>query len=630
MGRLSPVSQTAAPDQSVLPPSWFNKLVVRSPIVIFCVTFMAAKYGFWKVHRAYVSSSVLLCVVGASFMVLQRVCLNNTTDAFVDDYCLSDSNMRTVIAFYLSVFSALPSFMVTTAFDAFRVGQLKYGICEGVYIALATSSPLKYKRKTFFLGGKWAALICVVMFLYTIPNALQTVTNPFIYTNSVFVRNKSIARVVPSIQSYDTPEFDATLNQLAQEGASAFQVEKQLTFLNFESAFAVLLQVRAFSAGDSSTKSRNGNVTTNVVRYSYLDSTVVIDGDLSNALRQQDTLATVNTQCSITTGVTSRLADLQTPSSQYFNVTALPEDSGESVNITVLFITNFDFLGNTSNAVMLKATSFLGECAECQPLLASQDVSGNLTTCTSTITFTNQEFIYTVGTGGVMPVRTLDTPTTVAPYTAGILITAYAASADNSVNLFPPNSQFVNALLTQYLAYPQGLFEDRIPNLMHNKMCSAASQTLGQLWTLALGASSNPDSTALLSDVPLYNIVLLTHISTRTAAITVGVLITFAVLVCAFGMVCAHQSPINIKTATEDAFIASVDDDYITHKRRGGASNDPDLQIDCAFAGVTQLYCRAIQSHVNPNPHSAPNKPNRMILTHNKVGVVPDKQMDYV
>ena len=595
-------------------------------------------------HKAYVLTFALLGALGASFIVLQHFCLNNITDAFVDNYCLSDSNMRTVIASYLTVFAALLSFMVTTAIDAFRVGQLEHGISEGVYIALATSSPFKYKCRTLRLRGKWGALMGVATFLFIVPSYLQTATNPFIYTNTVFVKNKSTARVVPSIQSYDEPDSDAAINLLAQEGDSTFQIEQISNFVNFESAFAVLFQVRAFSAGESSFKSRDGNVTTNVVRYSYLDSTVVVDGDLSNALRQQDTLATVNTQCSITVGVTSRLVDLQTTSSQYFNVTAEATVSGQSFNATLLFLTDFGFSGNSSSAVSLRATSFIGECANCQPLLASRRVFGNLTTCTSVITFANQEFIYTVGTGGVVPLRTLNTPITVAPYTAGILIAGYAASADNSVSLLPSNSLYVDALLAQYQAYPQGLFEDRFSNLMHNKVCSGASQTLGQLWLLS-------DSTALLEDVPLYNVVLLTHISTRTAAVTVGVLIVFAVLVCAFGMVCAHKSPINIKAATENALIASVDNDYIAYKRSELASNDPDLQLDRAFDTTTQLFCRAI--HLDPQPltqpppikaipqsppvgpqatpQPPPSNPNHVILTRWKhAGAVPDKQVDYV
>ena len=591
---------------------------------------MAAKYGCWRVHRVYVLSFALLCAVGASFIVLQRVCLNHKTDAFVDHYCLSDSNMRTVIAFYLTVFAALVSGMVTTAFDAFRVRQLEHGISEGVYIALATSSPLRYKVRTFLLGGKWGVLICVVTFLFIVPNALQTVFNPFTFTNGVYMKNRSTARVVPAVQDYDNPQLDTVINQYYQEGASGFLNEELQNSFSFASALAVLLQIRAFSAGESSIKSRDGNVTTNVVRYSYLDSFRVVNGDLSNALIAQDTVATVNTHCNPTTVMTSRLVDLQTASSQYFNVSGngYPDDRSQDVNHTVVYVTTFDVIGNASDEVTLQATSFVGACDDCQPLLPRQDLSGNFTSCTSIVTFTNQEFIYTVVTGGVVPVRALDTPSSVAPYTAGILIAGYAASADVSADILPGDNPFVAALVAQYMAYPQGLFEDRTPNLMHNKLCSAASQTLGQLWTLALSNSSNPNSTALLADVPLYNIVLLTYISTRAVAITVGVLLVFAVLVCAIGMVCASQSPINIKAATENALIASVDDDYIAHKRAGGASNDPDLQVDGAFNNVT-LYCRAVNS--GPDPHLTSKKPDRLILTRiGAAGVVPDKHVDYI
>ena len=108
---------------------------------------MAAKYHFWEVQKGFVGLVTLLSLIAASFMALQQVCLNNASNAFVEHYCLSDSNMRTVIAFYLTAFSTLLAFMVSQAFNAFRVSRLEHGINEGVYIALATSAPWAYKKK---------------------------------------------------------------------------------------------------------------------------------------------------------------------------------------------------------------------------------------------------------------------------------------------------------------------------------------------------------------------------------------------------------------------------------------------------------------------------------------------------
>ena len=93
---------------------------------------MAAKEPLWRCMGHMILSLVLVVACGIVLLPLQHVCMGARNKAFVDGYCLSDNNMRTVLAAIITVAVMGLGALLTSTVCAFRMSRLQGGIQEGV------------------------------------------------------------------------------------------------------------------------------------------------------------------------------------------------------------------------------------------------------------------------------------------------------------------------------------------------------------------------------------------------------------------------------------------------------------------------------------------------------------------
>ncbi|KAL3156360.1 hypothetical protein ABBQ38_000675 [Trebouxia sp. C0009 RCD-2024] len=118
-----------------------------------------AKRLFLKAYGTFVCYVCGAIALAGVLLGLQLGCMNNSQNSFVDQYCLSDNNMRAVVATVLTV---TIWFMWTALVDvicSFRTARLSDGIEEGAYVALGS---MDYKYCWRCLKTRWQGFISVV------------------------------------------------------------------------------------------------------------------------------------------------------------------------------------------------------------------------------------------------------------------------------------------------------------------------------------------------------------------------------------------------------------------------------------------------------------------------------------
>lgn len=126
----------------------------------------------------YVCGAIALAGI---FLGLQLGCMNKTQNSFVEEYCLSDNNMRAVVATVLTVTVWLMWTALADVICSFRTARLSVGIQEGAYVALG-SMTFKYCWRC--LKTRWCALVLLLVLLSYGPGMLQTVLSAVVKTQS--------------------------------------------------------------------------------------------------------------------------------------------------------------------------------------------------------------------------------------------------------------------------------------------------------------------------------------------------------------------------------------------------------------------------------------------------------------
>ena len=594
----------------------------------YCPLFprMARKYGFCMQYGSFILYTALVSGLVAGLVLLQELCMNNDDDTFVSSVCLSDSNMRAIVAAFLTVIIALLNRAVTDAVAAYRVAQLAQGINEGVYIAMGSNNPY-YRLRA--LGTQWWAVMALLIVGGHTPASLQTVANLFIKTSSVYVRNQSTALVYSrysyynvsavseqgSVAAFPPPSGEPDVGALGLSNATLSQLPQKG---DLTSAFDVLAQGLVYSYTGSSTRGNNGHVNTTVIRSGYLSGTLFQTVDVSDSVRDTETVALVSTICSME-AIAGPLQGVLTSTSVRFNLS----DASAGAGSFVVVVLDADGAVAPDALLAFNTSAFVGECISCAGADLSGFVIGERANCTSTVQFQEQQIIYRLSTGGVTPIGLVNSSTTVQPAVAEIFITAFIDSVLTgpvAVQNVQISQGIVQAILNT--DFVQGYFSVGTYNFLHTIVCSAASQTLGRLWTIAQGPN------AVLSTVPLYSLKFQTYVSSHNMAVFASAVVAATLMVCILGSVYTSQSPINIKDATENALIENLTEEVIRRKRNNPASNDPAKQRELAFSHTDGLpvliYCRE-HKYVDSNGAGV----CKVAIGYDSGGVLPDKLIDY-
>ena len=596
---------------------------------------MAQKYSFWRLHRACIIYLAAASLLSAGFLVLQQLCMNHSSDSFVDSTCLSDSRARALVSVFLTASGFLLLKMVFAAANAYRVAQLPRGIEEGVYIAMTPTAPYRYQARA--MATRWGLAIAVIIALQHAPGLIQPIANLGLTTISVYVRNNSTAQIIAGVGSYSLPAESKPLDTAVAAGVPVANIQVSFeTKLGLFGAYSVLTQLRGFAGGQGSTRASDGSVTTPVVRANLVITTAINNVDASNAFRQTGLVATLTAIC-VDEPLVASLAKLQTSSSQSYNVSATgrQQTSIGTGNVTSVVVADVTSDVDSPTSVGFNMTYFMGACVNCKALLPTQALNGTLSSCTARASFRVQDYAFGVASGTV---TRLGSPigndtAQLDPRLAGVLTAAFAAASFDATRI-STDPLFLLSLMDLSINFPGGLFKSSASNLLYSTLCTALSQTLSALYAVAdfdpeaeYDVYDIDDEVASgARDVPLYSLQLVTRVPTWTAAVLVGIVLGSMLVLGAWGMAWSHLSAINIKDATETTLMDSVDNNFIAKKRTAGASNDPDLQMVRAFSddrGGMLLFARAA--------HDPEGKAQRIVLSNDpEVGWMPDKSVDYV
>lgn len=114
----------------------------------------AAKRLFLKAYGTFMIYACGAIALAGILLGLQLRCMNETQNSFVEEYCLSDNNMRAVVAAVLTVTVWLMWTALADVICSFRTARLSVGIQEGAYVALGS---MNYKYCWRCLKTRWCA-----------------------------------------------------------------------------------------------------------------------------------------------------------------------------------------------------------------------------------------------------------------------------------------------------------------------------------------------------------------------------------------------------------------------------------------------------------------------------------------
>ena len=583
---------------------------------------MVRKVHWTLASRKFVAYMVVVSFLCAGLVMLQHYCMNHREGAFITGYCMTDTHMRTVIAAILTILGLVLTAAVTSAVEAFRTARLATGIPEGVYIAMGSQNA-QYQVRAIFTS--WWAVMLVILLAINAPQSLQTLSNLAIRTVAVYVRNRSTAVVYDAYSFYNT-------------------TVTQTDFADLGTAFGLLNRMRDYRTSATSRLVDGGHgVVTSVIRDGYLDVTHIMDGDGTNALKRLETVATIFTSCS-SGPFSGPLSDVVPSNPASVNWTWV--DGTANFAVASVYTLLYEIMPDGS--VFFNSTISVPLCSpdpgssvECSAFGPDTPVVGRATTCSSTLVVQDQVIIYTISADSVTPVQLVSNVTTVNTQDLVGLMVSFADSPETA-----PEAQtslaYIESLSAYYGNFPTGSFNVTQSNILHTKLCAAASLALSSLWTnynvslteVSMGQDGYIGNADITNDapVPLYNIVQLTHISTANAATIAGVIVGCACLVSMLGMYYAISSRVNIKPATDTSLLYNADDDVIQRKRalNHELSNDPAKQRELEFRRESMLYCRdftlTYQNLTNP---AKLDEYHRVNVCSVNVGNVPAKSQQY-
>jgi hypothetical protein len=475
------------------------------------------------------------------------------------------------------------------------------------------------------LNTRWWAVVALVVLGSHVPASLQTVANLFIKTSSVYVMSESTALTYDSYSYYNVTAESIAASAALQGGIPTLGIATHLggvgipNATDLASAFEVLVQGVAFSNTDSSTRTVDGQVVTTVVRSNYIVGSTFKTVDISNSIRRPETVAHISSTCSTHNVTFVDLQGVLTSTSVHFNLSDASTGAGQF--LVVVLDGNGTVLPDST--LSYRTSALFGECIGC--IGSTGVVVGYSVNCTSTVDFQEEDIIYRLSTGGVTAVGLVNGSTTVQPVVAARFISGFLDAVNNAA-IAVGNPQASRALVQGLVdtEFPQGYFTEGQFNYQHSIVCSAVSQTLGRLWTIAQG----PNSTASLSSVPLYSVSLQTYVSSRNMALFASMVIAATLVICALGSWYTHQSPINIKDSTENALIENLTSSAVHRKMGQCTSNDPAMQLHLAFNHIdglpVTLYCRE-HKYVDSNGVDM----RKVSVGYEEGGRLPDRRIDY-
>ena len=516
---------------------------------------MGCKKRWFHVSRKYFAYMLAVAVLCAGLVVLQRFCMNHKEGDFITSYCLTDTNMRTVIAAMLTLMGLALTAAVTSTVEAYRTTRLVYGINEGVYIAMASQN-LQYLRRA--MQTSWAPVIFIIILATTAPQLLQTLVNIGIKTTGVYVRNRSNVGIYEGYALYNTTVGD-------------------LNFANMNIAILLLTKMRDLKTSatvgphpydpHAEFDGLQNTAVTSVIRDGYFVGLDNTDYYTSNSVKHLETVVTITTSCTSDDLDGNLSSEVPIYDPTFVTLTAV--DAAENYAMAVLSSYKYEHMPDGS--IVFTSTMYTAECGpvptytlngalvNCSAFGPDTMIGGQTSSCTSAIVVQDQIIIVTVDANTITPVQLVSNTTTVNTSDLARLMVNYAESPENTSKT-QDNPSYIARLLYFYANFPQGLFgnEDLFPmrNVLHTKLCAAASLALGILFTtkersaeevalgingFALSGTTSGTANSPFSTVQLHNLVQVTYISTANVAIIVCVVTSCACFVSLLGTLFCHQ-----------------------------------------------------------------------------------------
>ena len=483
--------------------------------------------------------------------------------------------MRAVVAAIITLSVTTISLALNDATLSLRTYVLSFGINEGLFVALALSSSIVYKMMAIY-RTKWGLIVLFILLLHIAPLSFQTLSSLAIKTVGVYVSNKSTVLV------YDAKSY--------------YNVTNLSISPSYINALEMLGDLKKFESSSVSFLS-NEYVVTNVVRDGYVQNTRIIDGDTTDAFHHNETIATVSTSC-VSSVFSDTLENYISPVSHYI-LNVYETECG--IYIYDLHYTIAD------NSILLYSSFAVGIATNCSNITTAEFLF-DVETCDSSIITAEADFIYTISTGYIVPVRVLNSTTTVNIPDLASLITNISISIEvSSLQINQRNVEYVEYITgvsDLFAGFDQGLFNNSLGNIVHARTVSSAAIALNTLWNLnSLNDAKNN------ADKVVHNIVQIAFFKRVYAYVFSMVIIWFTVIISFLGIIMTYLAPKNTIPNNELALMDNVDATVFEDRR--DMLNDPVKQR--AYAFNKTLHARSFDSLITYNETEAKEQHNALL-----------------
>lgn len=540
-----------------------------------------AKRLFLKAYGTFVCYVCGAIALAGVLLGLQLGCMNNSQNSFVDQYCLSDNNMRAVVATVLTV---TIWFMWTALVDvicSFRTARLSDGIEEGAYVALGS---MDYKYCWRCLKTRWCALILLLVFLAYGPGMLQTVLSALIKTVPVYVKSPSSTAIVFDHTSY----YNAT--------------DVSMPTADLGTATGLLSLLGQFAVGGNSVRDQaKSSVTTTLLRQGFISVVDIKDGDSSNAIRHSETTATLETTCPPPQYLPGLFTD-------YINSSTIVlwgPTTEDGLRFAGAYLYELECAEIAQDHLVWHSTVVV--CSNCAQYLDDVQPQQILRlTCTTHMTLSIDDIVFTLGTQSIqkLPGTSAAATTVNTGGFAELIVNASGSIEAASYTLTDESTRYTYniAMLDLFNTFQQGAFNLAAASFLHSKICAAAANSLNLLWTnygtvsIVDGlptVSNNNNFTLYDKYVPVYSVVQQAYMSTKVSVAFTVCLVSYVALLCAIGIFYTSRAHINVKSVKENSFFSCVDPQCVQGMIAAGASNCEDAQLDLAFQPNRVMYCSA-------------------------------------
>lgn len=541
----------------------------------------AAKRLFLKAYGAFLIYVCGAIALAGILLGLQLSCMNKTQNSFVEEYCLSDNNMRAVVATVLTVTVWLMWTALADVICSFRTARLSVGIQEGAYVALGS---MNYKYCWRCLKTRWCALVLLLVFLSYGPGMLQTVLSAVVKTVPVYVKSPSSAAMVFNHTSY----YNVT--------------DVSIPAADLGTATRVLSLLGQFAVGGNSVRDHaKRSTTTTLLRQGYISLTDIKDGNPSNAIRHSETTATLETTCPPERLLPGLITD-------YINSsTVMLTGPATEDGFLAAYLYDLQYAEIAHDHLVWYSTIVVcSNCAQNLDVIQAQQLY--TLTCTTDMTLSNDDIIFTLGTQSIQKLPNTSAATTVnTAEFAELIVNASTSIEAASFTLANPSTRYTynNAMLTLYSTFRPGVFNVAAASFLHSKICAAAAMSLDLLWTnygisvaivdgvLTVDVVDTNNFTLYDQFVPVYSVVQQAYMSTKVSVAFTVCLVLYIALLCAIGSFYTSRAHINVKSVRENSFFSCIDPESVQDMVAAGASNCEDAQLDLAFQPNRVMYCSA-------------------------------------